>query len=59
MHEYRLKFTQLSHYDPKMVKDMQSRIVFFVAGLGRASRKEGRAIMLIVDIEISRLMVYV
>ena len=31
----------------------------FVAGLGRASRKEGRAAMLIGDIDISRLMVYV
>ena len=31
----------------------------FVAGLGRASRKEGRVTMLTGDMDISRLMVYV
>ena len=56
-HEYRLKFTQLSRYALEMVKDMRSRMGMFVAGLGRASSKEGRAIMFIGDIDISRLMV--
>ena len=42
-----------------MVKDKRSRISLFVAGLGRALSKEGRAVMFIGDIEISRIMVYV
>ncbi|XP_015072906.1 uncharacterized protein LOC107017145 [Solanum pennellii] len=41
-----------------MVKNM-SRMSLFVIGLGRASSKEGRATMLIGDIDISRFMVYV
>ena len=59
VHEYGLKFTQLSCYAPEMVKDMRSRIDLFVAGLGRLSSKEVRAAMLIGDMDISRLMVYV
>ena len=42
-----------------MLKDTKSRMSLFVAGLGRASSKEGRVAMLIVDMDISRLMVYV
>ncbi|XP_015072553.1 uncharacterized protein LOC107016664 [Solanum pennellii] len=42
-----------------MVKDMRSRISLFVAGLRRASSKEGRASMLIGDMDISRQMIYV
>ena len=42
VHEYRLKFTQLSRYAPEIVKDVKSRMSLFVAGLGRASSKEGR-----------------
>nr|XP_010312999.1 uncharacterized protein LOC104644618 [Solanum lycopersicum] len=57
--EYGLKFTQLSRYAPEMVKDMKSRMSFFVAGLGRTSSKGGRAAMLIEDMDISRFMVYV
>ena len=41
-----------------MVKDMRSRISLLVAGLGGASSKEGRAAMLICNMDISRLMVY-
>ncbi|XP_049391433.1 uncharacterized protein LOC125855770 [Solanum stenotomum] len=59
VHEYGLKFTQLSRYAPEMVKDMRSRMNFFVAGLGRLLSKDGRATMLIGDMDISRLMVYV
>ena len=38
---------------------MKSRMGTFVVGLSRLSRKEGRAAMLIGDMEISSLMVYV
>ena len=58
-HEYRLKFTQLSRYALEMVKDMRSRMGMFVAGLGRASSKEGRVAILIGEMDISRMMVYV
>lgn len=38
---------------------MRSRISRFVVGLSLLSRKKGKAIMLIGDIDIARLMVYV
>ncbi|XP_049410718.1 receptor-like protein 43 [Solanum stenotomum] len=59
VHEYGLKFTQLSRYASEMVANMRSRMSLFVAGLFRLSNKEGRAAMLIRDMDISRLMVYV
>lgn len=55
---YGMKFTQLSHYALEIVKDMRSSMSLFVAGLGHASTKEGRASMFIGDMEISWLMVY-
>ncbi|KAH0636311.1 hypothetical protein KY290_036738 [Solanum tuberosum] len=42
IHEYNLKFTQLSHYALDMVADMRSRMSLFVAGLSRLSSKEGK-----------------
>ncbi|KAH0689385.1 hypothetical protein KY289_016743 [Solanum tuberosum] len=42
-----------------MVADMRSRMNLFVAGLSCLSSKEGRAAMLIGDMDISSLMVYV
>ncbi|KAK4713531.1 hypothetical protein R3W88_019438 [Solanum pinnatisectum] len=42
-----------------MVADMRSRMSLFVAGLSRLSSKEGRAAMLIGDMDISRLMAHV
>lgn len=59
VHEYGLKFIKLSHYAPKMVKDMRTRMSLFFSGLGNLSSKEGRAAMLIGDMVISRLKVYV
>ena len=44
---------------PKRVKEIRSKMLFFVAGLDRASSKEGRTMMFIGGIDISRLMVYV
>ncbi|XP_049375608.1 uncharacterized protein LOC125840688 [Solanum verrucosum] len=59
LHEYSLKFTQLSRYDLEMVADMRSMMSLFVAGLSRLSSKKGKDAMLIGDMEIERLMVYV
>ncbi|XP_069154470.1 uncharacterized protein [Solanum lycopersicum] len=56
VHDYGLKFSQLSCYALEMVKDMRSRMSSFVASLVPASQKEGRAAILIWDMEISRLM---
>ncbi|KAH0781716.1 hypothetical protein KY290_001314 [Solanum tuberosum] len=59
VHEYGLKFTQLSRYALEMVADMRSKMSLFVVGLDHLSSKEGRAVMLIGVMDISRLMVYV
>ncbi|KAH0682694.1 hypothetical protein KY285_022193 [Solanum tuberosum] len=59
VHEYSLKFTQLSRYALEMVADMRSRISLFVAGLSCQSSKEGKAVMLIGDMNIARLMIHV
>ena len=59
VHDYGLKFTQLSCYALEMVKDMRSRMSLFVADLDHASSKEGKASILIDDICIYTLMVYV
>uniref|UniRef100_M1DTE7 Gag-pol protein n=1 Tax=Solanum tuberosum TaxID=4113 RepID=M1DTE7_SOLTU len=42
-----------------MVADMKSKMSLFVVGLAHLSSKEGRAVMLIGVMDISRLMVYV
>ena len=39
VHEYGLKFTQLSRYVHEIVKDMRSRMSLFVAGLGSFQAK--------------------
>ncbi|KAK4727416.1 hypothetical protein R3W88_032333 [Solanum pinnatisectum] len=54
VHEYGLKFTQLSRYAPKMVADMRSIMSLFVVGLSRLLSKEGMAAMLIEDMDILR-----
>lgn len=43
VHDYGLKFTQLSHYALEIVKNMRNNMSFLVSRLGRFSRKEGRA----------------
>ncbi|KAH0728078.1 hypothetical protein KY284_003943 [Solanum tuberosum] len=58
VHEYSLKFTQLSCYGSEIGADMRNILSLFVARLSRLSSKEGRAAMPIKDIDISRLMVY-
>jgi len=59
VHEYSLKLTQLSHYALEMVADMRSRMSLFVDGFSRLSSKEGKASMLIGDMDIARLMIHV
>lgn len=59
VHEYGLKFIQLSRYAPKMFANMRSRMSMFVAGLYHLSSREGRATMLRGDMDTLRLIVYV
>ncbi|WMV38249.1 hypothetical protein MTR67_031634 [Solanum verrucosum] len=59
VHEYSLKLIQLSHYAPEIVADIRSRMSLFVAGLFRLSSKEEKAVMLIGDMDIVRLMIHV
>lgn len=57
--EYNLiKFTQLSRNAPDMVFDMKNRMSLFMSGLSRLSSKEGKATMLIGDMDIARLMIH-
>ncbi|XP_049378159.1 uncharacterized protein LOC125842927 [Solanum stenotomum] len=58
VHEYKLKFTQLSRYPTEMVADIRSRMSLYVDGLSRLSSKKGKAAMLIGDMDIARLIVY-
>ena len=53
VHDYGLKFTQLSLYVCEIVKDMRSIMSLFVTAMGRASSKEGSVVMLIGDMDIS------
>ncbi|KAK4722051.1 hypothetical protein R3W88_012284 [Solanum pinnatisectum] len=53
VHEYSLKFTQLSLYAPEMVADMRGRMSLFVVGLSRQSSKEGKTAMLIGDMDLN------
>ena len=59
VHEYSLKFTQLSCYALDMVADMRSRMSLFINGLSRLSNKQGKTSMLIGDMDIARLMIHV
>ncbi|WMV32871.1 hypothetical protein MTR67_026256 [Solanum verrucosum] len=59
VHEYSLRFTQLSRYALEMVADMRSIMSVFVAGLSHLSSKKGNATMLIGKMDIARLMIHV
>lgn len=59
MLKYNLEFPQLHHYAPEMVVDMRSRMSLFIGGLSLLSSKEGKATMLVGDMDISRLMIHV
>ncbi|WMV19535.1 hypothetical protein MTR67_012920 [Solanum verrucosum] len=58
VHEYKLKFTQLSQYAMEMVANMRSRMSLYIVRLSRLSSKSSKTTMLIGDMDISRLMVY-
>ncbi|XP_049392666.1 uncharacterized protein LOC125857037 [Solanum stenotomum] len=54
-----MKFTQLSPYATEIIAKIWSRMSLFVFGLSCLSSKEGKAAMLIGDMDIQRLMIYV
>jgi len=54
---YALKFTQLLKY-PTIVADSRARMSKFVSGVSEMMVKECCTIMLICDMDISRLMVH-
>lgn len=56
--EYNLKFIQLSRYAPEMFQDMRSKIRKFISGLSTHMKKEYRATLRILNMDISRLMAY-
>ncbi|XP_055814193.1 uncharacterized protein LOC129883587, partial [Solanum dulcamara] len=56
--EYSLKFIQLSKYAPEMIPHMRSKMRKFVSGLGKHVKKECKAMLMISDMDFSRLMVY-
>ena len=59
VYEYSLKFAQLSRYAPEMVVEMRSKIILFIDGLSCQPRKEGKAAMLIGNMDIAKLMIHV
>ena len=55
--EYSLKFTQLSRYDPHVVTDSRSKMSKFVSGVSDIVVKECRNVILIREMDLSRMMV--
>ena len=58
MKEYSLNFTQLARYAPYVVADNRSRISKFVFGVSDSMVKECRTVMLIKEMDISKLIVH-
>lgn len=54
--EYDLKFTQPSRYFPNIVVDMRKKMSLFVNKLSRLSIKEGKIVMLVRGMDITRLI---
>ena len=59
VHEYSMKFAQLSCYAPEMVVEMRSNISLFIVGLFCQPTKKGKATRLIGEMDIERLMIHV
>lgn len=59
MKEYGLKFTKLSRYALEFVSTMRAKMLKFVSGLAKYVQKECKAVLLISDMDISRLIMYV
>ncbi|KAG5631469.1 hypothetical protein H5410_003186 [Solanum commersonii] len=59
VHEYTLKFMQLSRYALEMVADVRSRMSLFVSRLSRLLSQEGKTSMFIGEMDIPRLMIHV
>lgn len=58
MREYSLKFTQLSHYSPKMVTNMRNRMSFLFMDFPTFQLK-GKIVMLISDMDIPMLTIHI
>lgn len=59
VYEYSLKFLELSHYALKIVVEMKSTINLSVVGSSHQPSKQGKAAMLIGDIDIARVIIHV
>lgn len=59
VHKYNLKFTEPYLYAASMVANMLSKMSLFVSGLSTLSRKEGKASILVMYIDIVSLMMHV
>lgn len=53
-----IKFIQLSRYAPKIVLDMKAKMRKFMFGLRNHVKKECKALLLISNVNISRIIVY-
>lgn len=58
MREYSLNFTKLSMYAPFIVSDPRGRMSKFISSVSNVVSKEFKMVMIIKEIDISRLMTY-
>ena len=56
--ECRLKFNQLSRYAPHMVADFKAHMNKFLYGVSNLVKTECRSVILLGDMNISRLMTH-